>query len=57
MDDFVLVLNGRGPPPGLLRGDLRSDLEAIEIESGATRIEAVGAELIEDLSEGELDGG
>jgi hypothetical protein len=49
---FWLVFGGGGP------GEVEAgDLEAVEEESGAARVDGVGGDAVEDLAEGVLDGG
>jgi hypothetical protein len=40
----------------IMRDILRSDLEVVEKEAGAVRIELRGSKGVEDLGEGDLDG-
>jgi len=49
---------GRGFGGGLGFGEVEAgDLEAVEEEAGAARVDVVGGDALEDFSDGRLDGG
>jgi len=56
VDDFVDGIGGTSFGVGLGEVDA-GDLKAVEEDSGAARVERAGGEVLEDETDGELDGG